>query len=185
VSKKSRISTPVVLTVASSMLVIGGIGFFYAGDGGPTRDDESLPSDYVALSIDDTTPERVAESFLDAWRRRAWDQAASISIGEAHEAVLTKQASDDEVDSTDRAMARQVWDRLAGAPLEVEFVRSDRTAAGGFELHGIASYDFMNAPYRRQMNWIVRPEGELWRVEVMETGEVLTEIPDLLRGTEL
>jgi hypothetical protein len=184
VSKKRRISTPVVLTVASSMLVIGGIGFFYAGDGGPVRDD-SLPSNYVALTIDDRTPERVAESFLDAWRRRAWDQAASISVGEAHAAVLTKQAGDAEVEGADRVMAREVWDRLAGAPLEVEFVRSDRTAAGGFELHGIASYDFMNAPYRREMNWIVLPEGELWRVEVMETGEVLTDIPDLLRGTEL
>ncbi len=183
--KSSRISTPVVLTAASTMLVVGGIGFFFSGEGGPSRDDESLPNNYVALSIDDRTPERVAESFLDAWRRRAWDQAAAISVGEAHEAVLTKQAADEDVATADRVMAREVWDRLAGAPLEVEFVRSDRTEAGGLELHGIASYDFMNAPYRREMSWVVRPEGELWRVEVMETGEVLTEIPDLLRGTEL
>lgn len=179
-----KLSTPVVLAAASSMLALGMIGFFYASEP-PETDEPDLPDNYVALSIDDRTPERVAESFLDAWRRRAWDQAEEISVGEAHEAVLTKRVNDAEIDPVDRVMARDVWERLAGAPLEVEFVRSERVDGGGLYLHGIASYDFMNEPYRREMSWVVRPEGELWRVERMEAGEVLTEIPDLLEGAEL
>lgn len=183
---KRRLSTPVVLAASSSMLAVGLIGFYYASatDGAARRPEADLPDNYVALSIDDTTPERVASSFLDAWRRRAWDQAASIAIGEARETVLTKQAEDAEVDPVDRVMARDVWERLAGAPLEVEFSRSDVVAGGGLQLHGVASYDFMNEPYRREMIWVVRPEGDLWRVEHMEAGDVLTEIPELLRGVD-
>lgn len=183
--KAKRVSTPVVLTAASSMLAIGVIGFYYAGEGPAGEAEPDLPDNYVALSIDDRTPERVASSFLDAWRRRAWDQAEQISIGEAHEEVLNKRIADAEIDPVDRVMARDVWERLAGAPLEVEFVRSDRVDGGGLYLHGVAAYDFMNQPYRREMSWVVRPEGELWRVERMELGEVLTEIPDLLEGSEL
>jgi hypothetical protein len=182
---KRRVSTPVVLAASSAMLAVGLIGFFYAGAiDVPRAPEGDLPDNYVALSIDDRTPERVAESFLDAWRRRAWDQAASIAVGEARESVLTKQAEDAEVDPVDRVMARDVWERLAGAPLEVEFSRSDVVEGGGLQLHGVASYDFMNEPYRREMTWVVRPEGDLWRVEHMEAGDVLTEIPELLRGVD-
>ena len=191
--KDARLSTPVVLAASSAMLAVGivaWLGVSMSGSGGDVDPDMEDPEgEYVALSIDDRTPHRVAESYLDAWRRRAWDSAASISVGEAHERALAKRLLDAEIDPVDRVMAREVWERLAGAPLTVEFTDSERTGEHGVAtdivLEGVASYDFMSEPYRREVRWVVRPEGELWRVVSMENGRVLTEIPDLLRGSEL
>jgi hypothetical protein len=184
---QGRVSTPVVLSAASGMLAVGVIAFatISGGGGGAAGGHADAGPDFVALVIDDRTPERVAESYLDAWRRRAWDQAESIAIGEARERAAEKRATDADIDPVDRVMARDVWARLAGAPLEVEFSQLDRLEDGGLLLRGIASYEFMSEPYRREMSWVVRPEGELWRVESMEAGEVLTEIPEILRGTDL
>ncbi len=181
-----RLSTPLVLAASSGMVAIG-IAALYAIDI-PTEiaEDEAQRQEYAALVIDDRTPERVAQSYLDAWRRRAWDQAASISIGEAHERALAKQAMDQGVEHDDRVMAREVWERLSSAPLEVTFRGSENLDDhGGLYLHGVASYDFMNHPYQREVSWVVRPEGTLFRVERMENGRVLTDTPDILRGTDL
>lgn len=183
---EKRISTPMVLAGASAMVTVG-LAAMYAIDV-PTElaEDEAQRQEYAALVIDDRTPERVAESYLDAWRRRAWDQAAAISIGVAHDRALTKQAMDQDVHREDRVMAREVWERLASAPLEVDFQGAENLDdRGGLYLHGIASYDFMNHPYRREVSWVVRPEGSLFRVESMENGRVLTSIPDILEGTDL
>jgi hypothetical protein len=83
-------------------------------------------------------------------------------------------------------MAREVWERLSSAPMEVDFQGAENLDDhGGLYLHGIASYEFMNHPYRREVSWVVRPEGSLFRVESMENGRVLTAIPDILEGTDL
>lgn len=181
-----KVSTPLVLAIASGMLVIGLIPMLMSGSGGATPHiDADAGPDFVALVIDDRTPERAAESYLDAWRRRAWDQAELVAIGDARARAAEKREMDAEVDPVDRAMARDTWARLAGAPLEVEFTRSEALAGGGLMLHGIASYQFMNEPYCREVTWIVRLEGDLWRVESMELGAILTVIPEILEGTEL
>jgi hypothetical protein len=175
-----------VLAAASAMVTVG-IAAMYAIDvPAEMAAEEQERQEYAALVIDDRTPERVAESFLDAWRRRAWDQAASISIGEAHERALSKQLAEQQVSHDDRVMAREVWERLASAPLTVDFNRAEMLDDhGGLSLHAVASYEFMGHPYRREMSWIVRPEGTLFRVESMENGRVLTEIPAILDGTDL
>ncbi len=186
-SSSRKLSTPVVLASASAMVAIG-IAALYAIDiPEEVAEDEAQRQEYAALVIDDRTPERVAESFLDAWRRRAWDQAAGISIGEAHESALNKQLMELDVAHQDRVMAREVWERLASAPLEVEFEGAENLDDhGGLYLHGIASYEFMHQPYRREMSWVVRPQGSLFRVESMENGRVLTTIPDFfLQGDDL
>lgn len=184
--KDTRVSTPLVLAASSAMVAVGLVAWWSmsGGSGTPSTSGEDPSDEYVALTIDDRTPRRVAESYLDAWRRRAWDQAASVAVGEAHDRALEKRTRDAEIDPVDRVMAREVWERLAGAPLSIEWGDSSREGED-FVLEGIASYDFMNEPYRRRMRWVVRPEGELFRVVSMEHGEVLTEIPDVLRGTEL
>jgi len=181
-----KISTPMVLAISSAMITIGIIALYAIDVPAELAEDEEQRQEYAALVIDDRTPERVAESYLDAWRRRAWDQAASISIGEAHQHALTKQAQDEDVEHQDRVMAREVWERLSSAPLEVDFQGAENLDdRGGLYLHGIASYEFMNHPYRREVSWVVRPEGSLFRVERMENGRVLTAVPDILEGTDL
>ncbi|MFO0681707.1 MAG: hypothetical protein U0234_06640 [Sandaracinus sp.] len=185
-SRDKRISGPLVLAASSAMIAVGIAALFAIDVPDEVAEDEAAREEYAALVIDDRTPERVAESYLDAWRRRAWDQAASISIGEAHERALTKQAMDQDVEHDDRVMAREVWERLASSPLSFEWQRAEvLDDRGGLYLHAIASYQFMGHPYRRMMSWVVRPEGELFRVERMENGQVLTEIPDILQGVDL
>ncbi len=185
-TKDKRISGPLVLAISSGMIAVGIAAMIAIDVPEEVAEDEAQRDEYAALVIDDRTPERVAESYLDAWRRRAWDQAAAISIGEAHERALTKQAMDQDVEHDDRVMAREVWERLASSPLTFEWQRAEALDdRGGLYLHAIASYQFMSHPYRRVMSWVVRPEGELFRVERMENGEVLTPIPDILDGTDL
>jgi hypothetical protein len=185
-TKGPKLSTPMVLAASSAMITVGIIAMYAIDVPAELAEDEAQRQEYAALVIDDRTPERVAQSYLDAWRRRAWDQAASISIGEAHERALTKQLADEGVEHQDRVMAREVWERLSSAPMDVDFQGAEMLDdRGGLFLHAIASYDFMNHPYRREVSWVVRPEGSLFRVERMENGRVLTAIPDILEGTDL
>jgi hypothetical protein len=185
-ANEKRLPAPLVLAASSGMVAIGLAAFWAIDVPNEVGLEEQAQQQYAALTIDDRTPERVAQSYLDAWRRRQWDQAAGISIGAARTAALEKQAMDLDVEHEDRVMAREVWERLSSAPLEVEFTGSERLdQAGGLYLHGIASYEFMGAPYRREIGWVVRPEGTLFRVERMENGTVLTAVPRMLEGSEL
>ncbi|GAB4202903.1 MAG: hypothetical protein OHK0013_16580 [Sandaracinaceae bacterium] len=181
---EKRISTPLVLAASSGMIAIGLVAFFGAQTAEVVDQEEAARARLAALVLDDRTPEAVAESYLDAWRRRSWDDAARISVGEAREAALYKKQRDLEMDPTDRQMAREVWERLASMPLEVELSGSENLEGGAIALEGVAAYTFMGAPYRREVRWEVVPEGTLWRVRRMEHGEVLTETPPLLRGAE-
>ena len=187
--RDKRISTPFVLAASSGMIAIGLVAVFGVMTPGQIAQEEEQRVQLAALVLDDRTPEAVAESYLDAWRRRAWDDAARVSIGEAHEAALQKKQLDLEMEPTDRAMAREVWERLASAPLEVEFAGSENLEGGAVALSGVAAYRFMGSPYRREVRWEVEPyadatETRLYRVRRMENGEVLTEMPALLRGQE-
>ncbi len=190
--RDKRISTPLVLAASSGMIAIGLVAFMGVQTVANVEEEDEERAVLAALVLDDRTAEAAAESYLDAWRRRAWDDAARISIGEAHEGALHKKQLDQDMDPTDRAMAREVWERLAGAPLEVEFTGSENLEGSAIALSGIAAYQFMGSPYRRAVRWEVVPaeetaeEGQqrLFRVRRMENGEVLTEVPALLRGEE-
>jgi hypothetical protein len=181
---EKRISTPLVLAASSGMITIGLVAFFGTQTATVVEQEEAARERLAALVLDDRTPEAVAESYLDAWRRRSWDEAARVSVGAAREAALQKKQLDLEMDPTDRQMAREVWERLASAPLEVELSGSENLEGGALGLEGVAAYRFMGTPYRRVVRWEVVPEGELWRVRRMEHGEVLSETPPLLRGSE-
>lgn len=174
-----------MLALSSTMVAIGLLAALGSGDAPPEgAPDAGASSRAAPLVLDDRTPEAVAESYYDAWRRRAWDEAARMATGEAREAALQKKRLDAEVDPADRAMAREVWERLASAPLEVRMTASEILADGALALDGVAAYRFMGAPYRRRMRWEVVREAGAHRVRRMQSGEVLTETPALLRGVE-
>jgi len=185
---RGKVSTPLVLAMSSGMITIGLVAAMGVSTANQVEEEEVARVQLAALVLDDRSAEAVAESFLDAWRRRSWDEAAGISSGVAHESALQKKQIDADMDETDRVMARQVWERLAGAPLEVLFRGSENLEGGAIALDGVAAYDFMGAPYRREVHWEVEPAGEpntqLWRVRLMQNGEVLSDAPALLRGEE-
>lgn len=185
--RDKRISTPLVLAASSGMIAIGLVAFMGVQTVQNVEVEEQQRATLAALVLDDRTAEAVAESYLDAWRRRAWDDAARISVGAAREGALQKKQLDQEMDPTDRAMAREVWERLASAPLEVEFTGSEDLGEGAVAISGVAAYQFMGSPYRREVRWEIVPADEetaprLYRVRRMDNGAVLTETPSLLRG---
>src|SRR5690606_1383193 len=112
--RETRISTPLVLAAASAMLAVAAVVWFGTRSDAET---EELAADPLAVRIDDSTPERAAQSFYDAWRRRRWVQALEISIGAARHEVLEKQARDAELPREERIVVERMWDVLARAPL--------------------------------------------------------------------
>jgi hypothetical protein len=180
VAEDKRISTPLVLAAASAMLAIAAVVFFSTRDGAPEPDEATGEAD--AFTVDDSSPERVAESFYDAWRRRRWPQARQISVGRARAEVLEKQARDEAMPREERIIAERTWDALARAPLTLLLDEAEMLGDDRYRLHGTAEYQFVGHPYRRRVQFLIEPEGDAYRVAEMELGEVLTEIPELFRG---
>ena len=178
-----RISTPLVLTAASAMLAVAGVVVLSAQDPAPTP----VPSpgdEREALHVDDTSPESVAESFYDAWRRRRWPEALHISVGRARQDVLEKEARDAALSHDERVVAERMWDALAHAPLSLELDEVEMLGGERYRLRGIAEYQFVGQPYRRRVSFLAVQEAEgHYRVTQMDLGEVLTQLPDLFRGT--
>src|SRR5690606_18841437 len=108
-----------------------------------------------------------------------------ISTGEARERVRTKRAAEAELDPEEREIARRTWLQLAGEPLTMFFQQSDTLEPDRrIALRGVAGYDVLQQPYRREVEFEVVREGERWRVSRMVPGRVLTEIPAILRAAE-
>lgn len=183
--RERRLSTPMVLAASSAMVVIGLLAWMVSRAPEQARTEQAQRAQIAELRIDDRTPEAVAESFYDAWRRRAWDEAEGIAVGEARGRVQAKRAAESEVAPEDRAMARDAWLQLAGAPLTMFFQQSDTLEPDQrIALRGVAGYDVLGQPYRREVEFEVVREGERWRVERMVPGRVLTETPALLRAAD-
>lgn len=180
--REARISTPLVLATASAMLAIAAVVWM-----GVRPDDvrEHEPRPANALVVDDSTPERAAESFYDAWRRRRWAQALEVSVGHAREEVVRKQARDEALPREERIVAERMWDALATAPLTLVLDEAEMLPGDRLVLRGTAEYLFVNRPYRRRVEFEVVPAGEdHHRVARMRLGEVLTELPPLFQGAQ-
>jgi len=176
---ETRISTPLVLASASAMVAIGLVIFL-----GTSTEPEPSFADAgpQALHVDDSTPESVAESFYDAWRRRRWTEASALSTGEAHQAVAQKQARDEAMQRDERIIAERGWEALAQAPLHLALDEVEIGENEQYTLHGVAEYDFVGSPYRRRVVLHVRGSSSGYRVDRMDLGEVLTELPPIFRG---
>ena len=172
-----RLSTPLVLALTSAMICVGVAGFLLRGGPEP----EEQPADTLpAIVVDDTTPERAAESFLDAWRRREHEVAADLSVGEARAAVDERAARDAAMSDHERELKRQGWDAMAAERLGLAIREAEQLEGGRMALRGIAEGTFLDQPYEREMEFVLRPEAEVWRVEGFHFGEILTEVPRLL-----
>src|SRR5690606_29709881 len=172
-----RISTPLVLAAASAMLAVSVVVLLSLGPAEEPREDAPL-----AFVIDDSTPERAAESFYDAWRRRRWAQALEVSVGAARHDVLQKQARDEQLPREERVIAERMWDALVRAPLTMALDEAEMLGGDRYRLRGTAEYDFVNRPYRRRVELVVEPSRDGYRVSRMRLGEVLTELPPMFQG---
>lgn len=176
--RELRISTPLVLAGASAMLTVAIVVWF-----GVDRDEHPAEvPEVVAARIDDSTPERVAQGFYDAWRRRHWTRALEVSTGTARHEVLEKQARDAELPREERIVVERMWDALAQAPLTLGFDEAEMLGGDRHRLHGIAEYQFVNRPYRRRVEFEVEPSERGYRISRMRLGEVLTELPAMFEG---
>lgn len=132
-----------------------------------------------ALSRDTATPERAAEAFLDAWRKRDLDRAAALSRGVAREAVLRRKSSAEEF-GPEAADLQKTWETLAESRLTLHVQESETLPGGKLALRGTAEGEFLARPYRRLMEFLLSKDGERWLVDEMNPGEILTETPPLL-----
>jgi hypothetical protein len=149
----------------------------------PAETEPPAAHDPNALHTDDSSAERAAESYYDAWRRRRWDAALRVSVGPARRAVIDKQARDAELPPDERVVAERMWDALARAPLSLELDEAEMLPEDRLVLRGTAEYVFVNRPYRRRVEFVVLPHGDAhYRVREMRLGEVLTELPPMFQG---
>lgn len=181
--RERTIPTPLVLTVSSGMLAVALV--VLAGIDESPAEPQAEPDERGAprFTIDDRTPESVAEGFYDAWRRRQWDAALEASVADAHEAVIEKRTRDEALPRDERVVAERTWQTLANAEMRLILDEAELLDGRRHRLRGTAAYRFVGQPYQRRVQFLVVPEGARFRVAEMRLGEVLTELPPLFRGT--
>jgi hypothetical protein len=162
--------------LASAFLSVGGIAIWVS-----QRGNEVTPTERTAaqVRIDASTPERAAESFLDAWRKREFERAQGISTGEARAAVDAKIAADQELGDA-REEYQQIWATLAADRLRFVPEESENMPRNRIALRGVAEGDFAGREYRRVMEFILVNAGDHWLVEEMTPGPILSDMPDIL-----
>ncbi len=176
-----RISTPVVLAMVSGMVCIGVVGFVLSGEPEPEPEEPSGPSGVV---VDTTTPERTAESFLDAWRKRDHTVAARLSSGEALVEVEARRRRDDDLTDHERELKAQVWDAMARERLRLFLHEAENLEGGRIRLSGHAKGRFLGSDYEREVHFVVHPADEGWRVEQFVAGEIVSDTPGVLQLDE-
>lgn len=179
-SEERRLSTPLVLAAASTMLAIAFV--VWMGMGSESEEEPAPLQGPLEIHMDDSTPESAAESFYDAWRRRRWPEAMELSRDEALAAAREKQAADEAMPSEERIIAERSWDALAHAPLTLALEEVEMLGDEHYRLSGVAEYDFVGTPYRRRVSFDVEGTQNGYRVTEMRLGDVLSDLPAIFQG---
>lgn len=174
-----RLPVPLVLAVASAMVSVGVMAWLgtRGGDGPPTVDAAPEVPDVI---VDASTPALAAESFLDAWRKRAHDQAFALSTGQAQDAVEGRRAADAELSPEDRAAKQRIWNSMADGRLQLLVDGSEDLPDGRVVVAGSAEGEFLDRPYARRVEFVMRRVRGEWKVEQIEFGEITSDVPDFL-----
>ena len=171
-----RLPTPLVLVATSTMVSIGLLGMWASV--GPDEVAEDTPS--PAMTVDASTAERAAESFLDAWRKRAHDTAEALATGAALARVQERAARDAAMSDHERELKAQVWDAMARERLHLRLHEAANLEGDRLRLKGVAEGTFLGHPYSRAVEFVLHPDGHRWFVEDFAFGEILTETPGSL-----
>ena len=163
--KRKQISTPLALVSASVMVSIGVVAVISSRHGGadatPTEAAPVVPRD---VPVDQSTPERAAESWLDAWRTRSHDVALRLSAGVAREKVELRRTREEQMSPEDRALGEAVWKQLADTRLRLRIDESENLPNGNLTLRGRAEGEWMGRPYIRRMEFVMEKRGLEWFV---------------------
>jgi hypothetical protein len=163
--KRKQISTPLALVSASVMVSIGVVAVISsrpgATDATPSEAAPVVPRD---VPVDQSTPERAAESWLDAWRTRSHDVALRLSSGIAREKVELRRTREEQMSPEDRALGEAVWKQLADTRLRLRIDESENLPNGNLALRGRAEGEWMGRPYIRRMEFVMEKRGLEWFV---------------------
>jgi hypothetical protein len=164
------IPTAWVLAGASLMVSVGVVAWIARPSPTPAENTPERRVEPARVAIETSTPERAAETFLDAWRKRAHEDGMAISEADAYERIRARRDSELALDPADRAQADALWRRLADMRLHFEAIESERLAGGMLRLRGIAKGMWLGKPYERPVEYelVERPVG--WRVTKFELG---------------
>ncbi len=166
---RSRISTVWVLA-AASLLVSGGVLVFLSNGKAVTPPHP----DGSRAHIETRTPEAACESFLDAWRKRDYEGALSLSSGDARERVLDRKNRDEGVDPATKKAFAPMWDALARDRLRFHSSQTDNLDGNKLRVAGQARGTFVGKPYVRNVVFIVEKSSpDSYVVHEMQLGEIL------------
>ena len=177
-----RIATPVVLALASAMVSVGFLAMSKRRFARPDHRASDPPA--AEVDVRTRTPQQVAESFLDAWRKRNHPVAEQLAVGVALDEVEARRRQDATVTDPARNATEQVWQALAAHRLAFR-VESREEKNGDHLLQGQAEGEFMGRPYRRKVAFLMRQSAAGWRVAQMALGAQISEAPDFLQDEPL
>lgn len=168
--KEKRIPLPLVLAGASVMISIGAAAVFMRNTTEEAPDALSTARP-VQVTVDTTTPERAAESFLDAWRKRAHADAVRLSVGTARERAERRRDAEEQMTEEDRVMADAVWRQMADMRLRLRINANENLSETRLVLRGRAEGEFLKRPYTREVSFTMERRGQDWLVENFDFGD--------------
>jgi hypothetical protein len=165
-SPGKRLSTPLVLVTASVMVSIGVVALITAQNrNAPVVDRAAAPPIVPRdVPVDQSTPERAAKSWLDAWRTRSHAVALRLSSGVAREQVDARREREEQMSPEDRSLGEAVWKQLADTRLRLQINESENLPSGKIALRGNAVGEWMGRPYVRRMEFVMEKRGTEWFV---------------------
>lgn len=167
----ARIPTPLVLVLSGTMLVIGAFAFLNSRFGSHDAEVAEPTPGATAPPVDvrQGTPEAVAETFLDAWRKRDYEVAMALSVARAAASVESRRRREQAMTPEERETAAQLWNTMAEHRLTLEI--HDRQAPDDehVNLAAVARGRFLNQEYANAVRFeLRRGAGGGWKVAAMD-----------------
>jgi hypothetical protein len=167
----ARIPTPLVLVLSGTMLVIGALAFLSPQFAGPDGErDAPLPgATPPAVDVRQGTPEAVAETFLDAWRKRDYEVAMALSVARAAASVEARRRRESAMTEQERETAAQLWNTMAEHRLLLEIHDRQAPDDDHVTLAAVARGRFLNQEYANAVRFeLRRDDAGGWKVEAMD-----------------
>ncbi len=166
----ARIPTPLVLVLSGTMLAIGAAAFLSPRFSDGAEPEEELPGAVrPEVDVRRGTPEAVAETFLDAWRKRDYEVAMVLSVARAAAEVEARRRRESAMTEQERETAAMLRNTMAEHRLTLEIHEREAPDSDHVILAAVARGHFLNQDYANAVRFELRrdTDGE-WKVEAMD-----------------